>query len=155
LTARKKAVVAQLKELQTACEPILIILRDEKLVSDLRNEKAFTLEYLQGKFNVIPEVLESLYKLAKLHYEIGTYEQAANYLGVYRQLATDSDRSFGSLWGHFASLILLQKWEEAFKDFKDLQSAIDTKVENCFFSCLFLVFIFFRYFRKCRISDLH
>lgn len=129
MSARKKAVVTQLKELQASCDPILVVLKDEKLVNDLRNDKNFTAEYLLEKHKVTADVLEALFKFAKLQYEIGNYQQSANYLSVYRQLSTNTEHSFQALWGLFGSLILLQKWEEAFRDFKELQAAIDTKVK--------------------------
>jgi hypothetical protein len=128
LQQRKKAVVADLKQLQAAAQPLLTVLDDAALMSQLDADKNFTATYLEQNHSVTAQVIDQFHRLAKLEFDIGTYEQAANHLAIYRQLIVDGEKNASALWGHFAAMILLQKWEDALKDMKELQILIDTKV---------------------------
>jgi translation initiation factor 3 subunit E len=85
-------------------------------------------------------MVEALYTYAKFQYECGNYDDAANYLFHYRLLSSQPDRVFSALWGKFACEILLQNWENALEDLRQLREGIDAKVR---FRCLFF-FLFNR-----------
>jgi len=109
----------------------LAIAKDENLMAQLKTDKKLTGTMLQDKYGVTtemtPEFIENFYKLSRMEYDIGDYKTAANCLTVYRAISNNTEKNFSALWGHFASSILTQNWEESLKDLKELQSIIDSK----------------------------
>ena len=82
------------------------------------------LQYFSLHFR--PEWVDTCYNYAKCLYEIGTYEDASEYLYFHRILCSPSDPNYlNGLWGKLASDILMQKWDQALEDLKRLQQHID------------------------------
>jgi len=124
---RREVVVARFKQLQSECQPILRLIENAPLVKQLRTEKSFTVQYLQEKYDITPESVESLYQYAKFQFECGRYADAAEHLFQYRSLSTNPDRNFSALWGKFAAEILMQNWDAALEDMTRLKEQIDAK----------------------------
>lgn len=127
---KRTEVVKKLKELNAACKPLVDVIDDLGLVAQLKNDKLFTIEYLNEKHNVPLECLDYLYQHAKFLYECGNYSWAANYLLHYRLLSTDPVKSFNALWGKLAAEILMLNWSTASDDLKTLREAIEAKEKS-------------------------
>jgi translation initiation factor 3 subunit E len=127
MKAHREDVVARLKQLQAECTPILRVLDNQPLVKQLRQEKLFTLAFLQENHGVTPESVDALYRFAKFQFECGNYSGAAEYLFQFRALNTNAEKNFSALWGKFAAEILMQNWEDALKDMNYLKDLIDSK----------------------------
>jgi translation initiation factor 3 subunit E len=127
MEARREAVVARFDQLRTECSPILELIDNATLVAQLKAEKSFTPQYLQEKYEITPETIESLYQYVKFAFECGSYNNLADYLSHYRALCSNPDRSFSALWGKFASEILMQNWAAAMEDMTRLRDLIDAK----------------------------
>jgi translation initiation factor 3 subunit E len=139
---KRSQVVAQIKELQSECKPLLTLLEDPSLGGKPgkgdNKEYSKNLQALAEKNSITNEQIESLYKYAKMLFECGNYGSveatspmgAAEFLQIYRMLAKDqfSDNAMAALWGKLAAEILLDKWDEAIEDLKKLRDAIDSKV---------------------------
>lgn len=137
---KRSQVVAQIKELKSQCKPLLAMLEDPSLgrpgKGDHKQYKE-TLLSLAEKNNITQDMVESLYKYAKLLFECGNYGAveagapmgAAEYLPIYRIMCKDptSDNALSALWGKLAAEILLEKWEEAMDDLKKLKETIDNR----------------------------
>jgi translation initiation factor 3 subunit E len=127
MKAKRQAVVDRLKQLQAECSNILQVLDNQNLVKQLRNEKLFTLQYLQENFQITPEEVDALYRYAKFQFDCGNYSGAAEYLLHFKSLNTNPDKNFSALWGKFAAEILMQNWDDALKDMQHLTELLDTK----------------------------
>jgi len=124
---RRAVVVAKLKKYQEEANPLVQFLSTPALVKQLRQEKAYNLQFLQEKFQIGPEQIEALYHYAKFQFECGNYSAAAEFLYHYRTLCTNSEMSFSALWGKLAADILMQDWENAIEDIARLKENIDSK----------------------------
>jgi translation initiation factor 3 subunit E len=127
---KKKEVIANMKQYQTECAPLITLLEDQALVKQLRVDKLFTAAYLQEQHNIDPALVETLYKYAKLQFEAGQYEKAADQLSYYRLLATNQENLFSSLWGKLAAEILMANWDVALEDLTRLREAIESKASQ-------------------------
>lgn len=146
---KRTQVVSQFKELKSNVKPLLTMLEDPALGRPGRGDnKQYrdTLLVLAERNHTSSEMIENLYKYAKLQFECGNYgavEQggamgAAEYLPIYRMLSKDpsSDASLSAMWGKLAAEILLEKWEDAIDDLKKLREVIDTRVRPRFFQLI-------------------
>eukprot|EP00112_Aurelia_sp_Birch-Aquarium-sp1_P016035 Seg3599.1 transcript_id=Seg3599.1/GoldUCD/mRNA.D3Y31 product="Eukaryotic translation initiation factor 3 subunit E" protein_id=Seg3599.1/GoldUCD/D3Y31 len=150
---KREEVVARLKELLVKIESITTALESEDF-------KAFTLttrdgralfEYLQTNFDITREMVDDLYNYAKFQYECGNYQEATEYLYIYKVL--DEKNGMSALWGKLASEILLQNWDSAFEDFNRLKEAIDSDtfssplklLQQRTWLCHWSLFIFFNH----------
>lgn len=104
------------------------LIRKEDLVSKLKEEKNFNMEYLMSEYEIKEEELTSLYTSAKFQFDCGQYPQAAEMLYNFRELSKNEEKSFWALWGKCAAEILMQNWDAAYEDLKDLKEAIDKRV---------------------------
>eukprot|EP01132_Coremiostelium_polycephalum_P005056 gene5056-6294_t len=82
-----------------------------------------TLIQLQDK--VTTEMLDSLYKLAKVTFEVGSYGSAKDYLEVFLQLSSDRSKRLSALWGILESDILSGN-PSAVNDIAPLKELIDS-----------------------------
>ena len=73
-------------------------------------------------------MVPALYTYAKLKFDCGLYEDAANLLDHYRYLSRDDDLKFRALWGKLAAEILMVNWDQAVMDLHKLKGAIDSRV---------------------------
>ena len=146
--------VQQLKELKADCKQLLTVIEDPALAkmraekpsegkesTKASLEKAFkeTLMQLVDKNGIEDAHVDALYKYAKLHYECGNYGMAegsdkmgaGEYLPIFRILCKEktgnADGALSALWGKLATDILLEQWDEAFDDVKELRDFVDAK----------------------------
>jgi len=127
MKGKREIVVSKLKQFQSDCTPILRVLSNEQLVTQLRTNKQFTAAHLEENYQVNPQSIDALYRFAKCQFECGNYSGAAEFLAAFRMLNTDPEKNFSALWGKLASEILMQKWEDASKDLQHLKDLIDSK----------------------------
>jgi len=128
MTNKRKQVVEEYRNLQDETRPLLEMFQDPKVSHEIQNSRdAKTLQqYLASHHNFKPEWVDTCYNYAKCLYEIGTYEDASEYLYFHRILCSPSDPNYlNGLWGKLASDILMQKWDQALEDLKRLQQHID------------------------------
>jgi len=127
---RRNDVVKEMTTLKAECEPIIKLLADQELVRQLRADKLFNVAYLEAEHQINPQLVETLYKYAKSHFQGGQYESAADLLGYYRILGTNQENLFSALWGKLAAEILMQNWEMALEDLNRLREAIEAKTSS-------------------------
>ncbi|KAF2072523.1 hypothetical protein CYY_006166 [Polysphondylium violaceum] len=74
-----------------------------------------------------PETLDSLYRLAKLSFEVGKYSASRDYLEVFSLLTPyNKEKKLSASWGILESDILSLNWTSAIGDIKPLQDQIDS-----------------------------
>ena len=117
--------MSRLKTLQVSAKSVVQFLSNPNLVKQLRSDKAFNLQFLQGEFNIGTEQIEALYHFAKFQFDCGNYSGASEFLYHYRTLCTNPQRNISALWGKLAAEILLQNWEQATEDLNRLKEIID------------------------------
>jgi translation initiation factor 3 subunit E len=116
-----------LKKLEEESAPLLALIEKESQVQALRNDHQFTLPHLEQNFNIKENHVDSLYKLAKLQYECGQYNEALKFLAVVRDLTKDQERALSALWGQLASEILMDSMDQASKSLAQLKEVIESK----------------------------
>ena len=125
---KRQQVVAELTELSKASDAVIdIVVRDEvqTLITQSRDNRQLS-ETLERDYGLTQEMVDGLYKYAKLQYDCGNYSSAAQYLSSHRLLISPSDKNYlNNMWGKLASEILMQKWENALSDFNRLKEYID------------------------------
>ena len=128
MKAKRDAVVEEFRKLQKETTPLLEIFQDPSVanqIQSLRDAKALQ-EYLLKNHNFKMDMIDTCHNYAKCLFEIGNYEEAAEYLYMHRILCQPSEPNYlNGLWGKLASDILMQKWEFALEDLKRLQQFID------------------------------
>lgn len=125
MTKKREEVVGNLKELLVQIELITTALESEdfKVFTQTKRDGAAIFDYLKTNFEVTREMVESLYQYAKFQYECGNYQEATEYLYIYKVL--DDKNGMSAMWGKLASEILLQNWDNALEDFTRLKEVID------------------------------
>lgn len=123
----RKKVVADLEKDNTS-KGLLGVLRQEDLVMKLKEEQNFHMEYLAAEYDVKESDLTDLYTSAKFQFDCGQYCRAAELLYCFRELSSNEEQCFWALWGKLAAEILLQNWEAALEDVKELKEQIDKRV---------------------------
>ena len=86
-------------------------------------------QHLTHFLQIFLESIDALYRFAKFQFECGNYSAAADYLYHFRTLSTNQDKNFSALWGKFAAEILMQNWDAAMEDMKEI---IEAKVRRNF-----------------------
>jgi translation initiation factor 3 subunit E len=77
------------------------------------------------------EMMESMYKFAKYHYDCGNYAGTTSHLYFYLLVMSPSDKNYlNVLWGKLASEILIQNWETALEDLNKLREYIDSNTNG-------------------------
>jgi len=117
----------QLEDCQSACSPLLNVLSDETLMDELRSGNAFTREVLKSRCEITDAHIEDLYRFAKVKFDCGAYQDAADMLHYYRMLTKDDEKSFAALWGQLASHILVVQLDAAWKDLNTLRDLIESR----------------------------
>ena len=72
-----------------------------------------------------------MYQYAKLQFDVGNYQGAAELLYQFRVLSLDADKNLSALWGKLACEILLQNWDAAVEDLSTLRQLIENRVRRC------------------------
>jgi translation initiation factor 3 subunit E len=126
---KRQRVVADLKELSKTSDAVIeVMIKDEvqNLITQSRDNRQL-FEVLQKEYGLTQDMVDGLYKYAKLQYDCGNYSSAAQYLSSHRILISPSDKNYlNNMWGKLASEILMQQWENALADFNRLRDYIDT-----------------------------
>ena len=94
----------------------------------LIREKLFDMVYLSEEYEITQDHLKGFYEFARFQFGCGNYSKAADYLAYFRLLSTNQEKQFSALWGKFAAEILMQRWDLAMSDMKQLQHLIETRV---------------------------
>lgn len=128
LVTRRDMVLMALHKLNEDASPLIKIMQDQELVSELREKNAFKLDYLSDGYGVTADVLEAAFAFGQFQFDCGSYQVTATLMNVYRELmdGRNSEKEFFALWGKFAADILSQHWEAALEDMTLLKEAIDS-----------------------------
>jgi len=124
------SVHAELEELTKKCQPLLAMLQEDKTSQKMIDKGTFTMEKLIERYSVRKHNLPNLYLFAKLAFDCGMYEEAANVLFFFRELSShgdDNERKFQALWGKLAAEILLADPSRAYEDLTSLKDSIDNR----------------------------
>ncbi|KAJ8948851.1 hypothetical protein NQ318_013503 [Aromia moschata] len=133
LKQRRIHIVAQLQELQQEVEPILQIMGDDEVMKNMENmrDSKTLINFLSKDYKFEIEMIDSLHKLAKYRYECGNYSVSTSYLYFCMLVLPPNDKNYlSSLWGKFASEILVQNWDSALEDLNKLREYIDSKPKS-------------------------
>eukprot|EP01133_Synstelium_polycarpum_P012470 gene12470-14629_t len=79
---------------------------------------------------VTPEIVASLYRLAKLSFELGNYVESRDYLDIFCKLSNDKQKNISALWGILESDILSLNWAQASTSVIPLKDEIDSNNVN-------------------------
>jgi len=147
---RRDEVIKNMSTAQKQCAPLLKLLEDEALVRQLRMEKLFHIGYLKENHQIEPEMVDAMCTYAKIRFDAGKYEPAAELLAYFRLLGTSQEKVFSALWGKLAAEILMQNWEVAMEDLTKLREAIESKacppleqLQQCLWLIYWSLFVFF------------
>lgn len=125
LIQRKAVVLSKLKELQTEVAPIMKTMEDLKNSDNVKDSKQL-ISVLQKEYGFKMEMIDSAYKLAKLLYESGNYEDSIPYLYLCMLVMQPSDKNYlNVLWGYLAAEILVLNWDSALENLNRLRDYID------------------------------
>ncbi|CAN8025243.1 unnamed protein product [Ixodes persulcatus] len=129
MTERRAEVVHDFMTQKVETLPLIEACQDEKTFSLIQSSRDSrqTLDLLMKNFSGIrPEMVDSLYKYAKLQYESGNYSGAGECLYLHRFLISPQDPNYlNNLWGKLGSEILMQNWELALDELTRLREYID------------------------------
>mmetsp|Transcript_48980 Transcript_48980/g.156828 ORF Transcript_48980/g.156828 Transcript_48980/m.156828 type:complete len:345 (+) Transcript_48980:184-1218(+) len=113
--------------MQGTVAPLVEFLSNPNMAKQLRQDKAYNLQFLQEEHKIGHEQIEALYQYAKFQFECGNYSAASEFLAQYRMLCTSPEQAFSALWGKLAAEILMQNWDTALEDMNRLKEMIDSK----------------------------
>lgn len=117
----------QIKDWAEGCSPLLDFCGKEAYRNT--SKEFFNMEHLKREEQVKDENLPNLYKYAKLNFDCGLYQRAADYLFCYRLLSTDEDTKFLALWGKLSAEILMMNEDAALEDLESLEKLITKRGE--------------------------
>lgn len=128
LTKRREMVLIAMQHLEEEAAPLLKIMNDNELMSQLAEDGNLNMEYLEAEYKITDDVLEALYEFGKFSFDCGNYELTAELMLVYRMLKAgrNPEREFLALWGKLASDVLVFNWDAALEDVNLLKDAIDS-----------------------------
>ena len=128
LVTQRDRVLVALENLGLDVAPMIKLLSDQELISELREKSQFNMEYLSEEHGITPEIVEASYEFGKFQFDCGLYQDTAVLMQVYRMLmdGKNPEREFFALWGKFAGDILSQNWDAAIEDINLLKEAIDS-----------------------------
>lgn len=131
MQARRDTVWKKLKSTTKACGKLLEMLtgteEKESEADKLRADKKFNRDYLKSERGITDDNIEALYPYAKLTYDCGRYQLAADTLFYYRLLTTDEATKFQALWGKLAAEILMVNVDSALDDLQELKEALESR----------------------------
>lgn len=105
---QKTTVINQLASRAKACGPFISFEGKEPeltsvIIQELQDQGNFDAEFLANKHNVTWDNIKALYPYAKLNFDCGGYQVAAETLYYFRQLNTDAEKISG-LYGESSRL---------------------------------------------------
>eukprot|EP00756_Hemistasia_phaeocysticola_P037615 Hpha_TRINITY_DN16706_c1_g7::TRINITY_DN16706_c1_g7_i1::g.78721::m.78721/K03250/EIF3E, INT6; translation initiation factor 3 subunit E len=89
----------------------------------------FNKSYLEKEFSITEKHLNALYLWAKLQYDVGLYQNAADYLFYYRRLGP-LEWDYSAIWGKLAAEILSQNFVQALESLGYLGKGIAEQEEK-------------------------
>jgi translation initiation factor 3 subunit E len=125
MSERRGEVVARLRNLQKAVDPIIACLSNPNVIRNFRQDRSFNLQLLKEEFDIGPEQVDALYQYAKFQFDCGNYSSASELLQAYRPLVTTSERNLSVLWGKLAADVLMVDYDAATEDIVRLREGID------------------------------
>jgi translation initiation factor 3 subunit E len=127
---RKANYIQTMDTLDAQCKPLLEALDSLSASGDFQSLESVParLEKLSERLPVTPELVDSLFKYAKINFEVGQYDFACLLLQFYRLLSKDEDKKLGALWGELAGEILVGNWDAAYKSIGAIREAIEALV---------------------------
>ncbi|KAL2370916.1 eukaryotic translation initiation factor 3 subunit E [Blastomyces gilchristii SLH14081] len=127
---KREEVVQKLQQYVEDSNKITELLQDDNVVSNLRNDKAANLKFLEEQHGVTLDMVNILYDYGRFQYSCGSYANAAELLYQFRVLSTDNDKVASATWGKLASEILTTNWEAAMEEVQKVKESIDTRLFN-------------------------
>ncbi|OJD24345.1 eukaryotic translation initiation factor 3 subunit E [Blastomyces percursus] len=127
---KREEVVRKLQQYVEDSSKITELLQDDSVVSNLRNDKAANLKFLEEQHGVTLDMVNILYDYGRFQYSCGSYANAAELLYQFRVLSTDNDKVASATWGKLASEILTTSWEAAMEEVQKVKESIDTRLFN-------------------------
>jgi translation initiation factor 3 subunit E len=124
---QREQVLQQLEEGKQKTARVLALAKDEEVAKEIAGDNSFAIDSIKQQHSIEEKELGDLYDYAKLVYECGRYQDAAEYLYLFRQLTSDPERKFWALWGKLAANILTSQWQIALKDLVALNQEIDAR----------------------------
>jgi len=92
-------------------------------------QSLFNKQHLEREFSITEKHLNALYLWAKLQYDVGLYQNAADYLFYYRRLGP-LEWDYSAIWGKLAAEILSQNFAQALESLGYLGKAIAEQEEK-------------------------
>ncbi|KAF0699820.1 Aste57867_9596 [Aphanomyces stellatus] len=127
LEKKRTAIVEELSAAKGQCKAMLQLVEDQDKIIALQNDGLLTAAYLEQHHGITTDVLDGLYKYAKLQYDCGNYQDCLTYLTYYGVLVPNaSEKYINALWGKLAAEILVFRWEDALADITRINEAIDS-----------------------------
>lgn len=130
LTEKEQKVNAQLEKLDAETKPTLQILAQKEVQDKLTNDKNHNQTYLSEKHGISEDKINQLYEFGQFQYQCGNYLTAADLLGNFRALSTNSDLNLSATWGRLASLILASEKDAVLDELTTLREILDSKSFN-------------------------
>lgn len=130
MSKKRVVVLERFKQLNKDSKPIIEIFQNQDVLQQIEDKihhPEALFEYLSTNYQFEPQMLDTLFECAKFHFDIGSYQGAAEYLNHFRVLSTDGEKNISALWGKLASEILARDWEAAMEDVRILRDIIDGK----------------------------
>jgi translation initiation factor 3 subunit E len=150
LSAKRTEVLGSVQAVRELMDPVKALLDDTRLLEAVKQDRRFTAQELEQEFRITPAHMDTVYKFARIQYEIGFYGPALQYIALYGNFtstaqqqqpppqaqgrqplpaSTDADadrRRLSTLWGRLACEILMRQWEMALRDVLQLRDTIES-----------------------------
>eukprot|EP00998_Keelungia_sp_KM082_P002317 NODE_1281_length_1397_cov_16.858268_g1270_i0.p1 GENE.NODE_1281_length_1397_cov_16.858268_g1270_i0~~NODE_1281_length_1397_cov_16.858268_g1270_i0.p1 ORF type:complete len:423 (+),score=139.21 NODE_1281_length_1397_cov_16.858268_g1270_i0:69-1337(+) len=129
LAERRAAIIEQLRALQKEVKPFLDIRDNPELQEKIPQLREDELKTFKEENEITEELLTSVFKFAKMQYECGDYQTAADLLYYYRTLSTARTHDTHAMWGKVAAEIcVMQNWTSALQDLRVLKEQLDASL---------------------------
>lgn len=93
----------KMKALEEGCKVLLDIVRNETESDELINAGNFNENYLNVKYGIDSEQIESFFQYARVLYQKGLYLDSNLILFYYRAICPEQDKLISCYWGKTAS----------------------------------------------------
>lgn len=127
--AKRKETINELNYYDNLVKPIDQCLQQEEvknMMQEIRDSRQLY-DVLVKDFHFEATWIETLFKYAKLQFEVGNYESANANLHIVQVLIFNNDKLYlPALWGRLACLILMQDWELALEEVERLKENIES-----------------------------
>jgi translation initiation factor 3 subunit E len=124
---QREQILEQNNQATKDTEYILGLLETDDVTSQLRSDKGANFKFLEESHNVTQKMIDDVYKLGRIKYEMGDYPNAADCLYRFRILAIDNDMIYKCTWGKLVCEILAEEWANAVEEIEKTRELIDTR----------------------------